>query len=83
MLFTFFILYLGAFAHAREHLLYFYSYGPLCVGQIRLSNTQIIAQKTKLGWILSGMVQSNLNEPRRSTCHFSSNANSHNTIIQR
>lgn len=54
----------------------------LCVGQIKLSNTQIIAQKTKLGWILSGQVHANLDGSRKSLCHFSSNVKS-NAIIER
>lgn len=56
-------------------------YELLCVGQIKLSNTKLIAQKTKLGWILSGQVHANLDGLRKSSCHFSANADS-NAIIE-
>ena len=44
----------------------------LCVRQVKLSNTQIIAQKTKVGWILSGQVLPQYSGNNKSLCHFSS-----------
>lgn len=45
----------------------------LCIGQFQLANTQIVAQKTKLGWILSGQVCASLNYSNKTSCHFASN----------
>ncbi|XP_030755482.1 uncharacterized protein LOC115881899 [Sitophilus oryzae] len=46
----------------------------LCIGQIKLTNSQIISQKIKLGWILSGQANISVNIPSKTVCHFSINS---------
>lgn len=52
----------------------------LCVGQIKLYNSHLIAHKTKLGWIISGHVNKNYQNRAKSHCHFSSNIEIQNQL---
>lgn len=44
-------------------------YQLLCVGQIRIRNTSLILQKTRLGWIVSGALRCRQLEPTRTACN--------------
>ncbi|XP_077275276.1 uncharacterized protein LOC143904452 [Temnothorax americanus] len=44
-------------------------YQLLCVGQIKLSNSALILQKTRLGWIISGAIHSRESASNRIACN--------------
>lgn len=44
-------------------------YQLLCVGQIKLNNTGLILQKTRLGWVVSGALHKHHSETKRIACN--------------
>lgn len=44
-------------------------YQLLCVGQIKIRNTSLIIQKTRLGWIVSGALKCRQLEPTHTACN--------------
>ncbi|XP_072395159.1 uncharacterized protein [Diabrotica undecimpunctata] len=57
----------------------------LCVGQVRIENTNLTVQKTKFGWVVAGAISSQQNMSYFSkieahTCNFSVNSSIHKQI---
>lgn len=44
-------------------------YQLLCIGQIKLNNSALILQKTRLGWIVSGALSGGAPMPNRIACN--------------